>query len=100
MATADGNIVSEATIARALLRAPIDRVERIANVGRNSRVCRITSGNLHYVLKQYPPRLGDGVERLRCECEALRFLEQNGVGNVPRVVAYDPQTDAVLLTWI
>src|SRR5262249_24096450 len=28
------------------------------------------------------------------------FLEQNGVGNVPRVVAYDPQTDAVLLTWI
>ena len=100
MATVDGDIAAVTTIARTLLGAPVERVERVASNGRNSRIYRVDSNGGRFALKQYLVRPGDTRDRLRCEAAALRLMARNGVMNVPRVAAVDAETRSALLTWV
>ena len=101
MTGVDGDIAIAASIARTLLCAPVERVERLASGGRNSRVYRCVDGSgRRFALKQYPPRPGDSRDSLRCETEALHLMTRNGVMNVPHVAAVDAKTRSALLTWI
>jgi transketolase len=100
MAAVDADIAIAAMIARTLLGTPVERVERLASSGRNSRAYCVESGGLRFALKQYAPRPGDSRDRLRCETEALHLMACNGIANVARVVAVDAETRSALFTWI
>ncbi len=100
MTVSDGDIDVVTMIARTLLRAPVERVERVASEGRNSRIYRVESNGSRFALKQYLARPDDTRDRLRCETEALHLMARNGVLNVPRVIAIDGETRSVLLTWV
>lgn len=100
MTAVDGDIAVVTMIARILLRAPIDNVERVVSDGRNSRIYCVDSRGGRFALKQYLARPDDARDRLRCEVAALRLMARNGVMNVPRVTAVDAETRSTLLTWI
>lgn len=100
MTAVDGDIAVVTMIARILLRAPIERVERVTSDGRNSRIYCVDSSGGRFALKQYLARSDDTRNRLRCEVAALRLMARNGVMNVPRVAAVDAETHSALLTWV
>jgi transketolase len=89
-----------AAIAGGLLSVPVQRAERVAGGGRNSRVYRVDSPRGRFALKLYDPRPDDGRDGLACEAEALRLMADHGITCVPRVVAVDAAHRAALLTWI
>lgn len=86
-------------VATALLDAPVDCVERLGG-GRNSRVYRVQTPVAIYALKQYPSREDDPRDRLGTEVAALRWMNENHVSTVPRVVAIDRDRNFTLLSWM
>ena len=100
MVAADPNQVMASTVASTLLGVVVDRADRIANRGRNSRIYRIRSGGQSFALKQYPSRQDDPRDRLQAEADALRLMEHSHIDCVPRVVAMDRQESWLLITWI
>jgi hypothetical protein len=86
-------------LARDLLGGPVDGVAPIRH-GRNSRVFRVTAGGDVHALKHYPAPGTDTRDRLGTEVEALRLMEQCGIGRVARVVAVDAARNVALLSWL
>lgn len=74
--------------------------ERIC-VGKNSRVYRVNckSGE-SYAVKFYMQPTADGCSRLKQEWDALSFLGQSGVVNVPRCVDFDEARQAAVYSFI
>lgn len=68
--------------------------------GGNNRLFRVTAGQRHYALKEYPPRTGDARDRLGAEFGALQFLDRCAVGNVPKPIAADRVKGSALYEWI
>lgn len=100
MAALDSDVAAVIAVVHALLGDPVQRVERVANNGRNSRIYHVDSNGGHFALKQYLARPEDSRDSLQCEAAALRLMARNGVMNVPRVAAVDAQTRSMLLTWV
>ncbi len=84
-------------VARRLSPSPVARVAELRR-GRNNRVFRVETSAAVYALKRYPP--ADERDRLLAETGALRLFERRGIGRTPRVVAVEPETRYVLLTWL
>lgn len=86
-------------VASALAGSPVSSVEQRMG-GGNNRLFRVTVGQRHYALKEYPPRTGDARDRLGTEFGALRFLERCAIGNVPKPIAADREKGVALYEWI
>jgi hypothetical protein len=86
-------------LARDLVGGPVDAVTAVRG-GRNAQVLRVAAGRGVYALKRYPPPDAAGRDRLAAEVEALRLMQDCGVGRVARVIAADPARHAALLTWL
>jgi hypothetical protein len=93
-------LAEAAAAARTLLMAPIDSIERVRGVGRNSRIYRVGRGAEWFAVKHYPPRHEDSRNRLKTEIEALAFMERNGITVVPRSLASDAERGYALLSWV
>ena len=85
-------------VARKLVGGPVRSVSRMSG-GRNSRVYRVDAGGQFFVLKQYPRREDDPRDRLGVEAGALKWMGEQGVVAVPRLVATDRESNSALLTW-
>jgi hypothetical protein len=85
-------------IARKLVGGTVRGVSRIAG-GRNSRVYRIDAGDRVFALKQYPSLEDDPRDRLGTEAAALKWMDQQGLDMVPRLLATDRDSNSVLLSW-
>jgi hypothetical protein len=86
--------------ASALLGAPVDDIEQVRGIGRNSRIYRVRQGAESFAVKQYPSREQDPRDRLRTEVEALALMRRNGVEAVPLAIASDTERGYALLSWI
>lgn len=87
-------------IAEKLCGADIKNISHIKK-GGNSRIYAVETDTARYALKFYPtPSEKDPRNRMAIESHALIFLQQQGVENVPRVVAEDNVENAVLLSWL
>src|SRR5258707_4402978 len=91
MGTADPTLTEAAAVARALLVAPVDAIERVHGPGRNSRIYQVRSGGDLVALKQYPSRREDPRDRLSTEAGALNLMVGHGNSVVPRMVASDAE---------
>jgi hypothetical protein len=85
-------------VARKLVGEPVGGVSRIAG-GRNSRVYRVDAGSDVFALKQYPSLEDDPRDRLGIEAAALKWMDQQGLDMVPRLLATDRDSNSVLLSW-
>ena len=85
--------------AAALCPEPVERVAR-AGGGGNSRLYRVEAATRSYALKSYPPKGDDPRDRLGVECRALRFMVDQGIACVPRVIAGDAAQGFGLFEWI
>ncbi len=85
-------------LAGVLAGRPPESVTAVAG-GGNNRVYRVACSGNSYALKHYPPRPEDPRERLTVEFEALRFLEAQGVAQVPRAIAADSDNGLGLYSW-
>ena len=99
MSTSDGELERPRTVARSLLRQPVDGLCAV-NSGRNSRVYRVECAGRAYALKQYPRQDEDPRDRLGTEVAALGLMQRHGIGRVPRVLAVDREHGFALLTWL
>lgn len=97
---ADPALAAAADVAALLLGDPIDAIERVHGLGRNSGVFRVQRGSGCFALKQYPPRRADERNRVESEVGALGFMAANGIDAVPRAIAADPARGYALLEWI
>jgi len=97
---ADPGLAEAAAVARTLLMAPIDAIERVRGFGRNSRIYRVRRGAQWFAVKHYPPRHEDPRDRLKTEIEALAFMERHGIAVVPRALASDAERRYALLSWV
>ncbi len=52
--------------------------------GRNSKVFRLESLQKIYICKQYPNRVDSGRSRLESEFSVLKFLNKEGIENIPK----------------
>ncbi len=68
--------------------------------GGNSRVFRIATASGRFAMKIYPSRTEDARDRLGAEIDALGFMRDHGIDQVPGVVAADRNRNAALLEWI
>jgi hypothetical protein len=100
MDIADAGLAEAAAVARSLLVAPVDAIERLHGGGRNSRIYRVRCGAEWFALKHYPPCHQDSRNRLKTEIEALAFMEHHGIGVVPRSLASDAERGYALLSWV
>jgi Phosphotransferase enzyme family len=96
----DSGLAEAAAVAQMLLQGPVDAIDQIRGVGRNSRVYRVRRGGECFAVKHYPPRHNDSRDRLKTEFEALVFMERHGITAVPRPLAIDPGRRYALLSWI
>jgi Phosphotransferase enzyme family len=96
----DSGLAEAAAVAQMLLQGPVDAIDQIRGVGRNSRVYRVRRGGECFAVKHYPPRHDDSRDRLKTEFEALVFMERHGITTVPRPLAIDPGRRYALLSWI
>lgn len=96
----DPELPVAAEVATALLHGPLEGIERIRGLGRNSGVFRVRHAGLSYALKRYPPRRPDERNRTAIETAALRFMQENGITTVPCAIAADPVRGYALLEWI
>jgi hypothetical protein len=85
-------------VARKLVGGPVRAMSRLSG-GRNSRVYRVDAGDQLFALKQYPRREDDPRDRLGVEAGALKWMSEQGVAAVPRLVATDRESNSALLTW-
>ncbi len=98
--TAIDHIASrEMAVASRLVGEPLLRMSRISG-GRNSRVFRVETANNVFALKQYPSLQDDPRDRLGIETKALKWMQKHRLGMVPRVIATDAVSNAVLLSWV
>lgn len=96
--SADEENEGVAEIAAALSGAPARAIVRVGG-GRNSRVYRVETPAGVFALKQYPSLADDPRDRLGTEMAALQWMEQYGIGVVPRFVAADRERNFALLSW-
>jgi hypothetical protein len=99
LTTPADNIVVATDVARALVGGDVE-LSRLTARGRNSRIWRVKSGTRLFALKQYPPQDDDPRDRLSTEAGALRLMERNHIGAVPRVIGIDSEHGYALLSWI
>jgi hypothetical protein len=100
MAIADPELADAASVANALLGAPVDAIERVRGPGRNSRIYRVRSGADCVALKQYPTARDDPRDRLATETAALDLMVRHGIRVVPRMIASDRDRGYGLLSWV
>jgi len=100
MDIADAGLAEAAAVARSLLVAPLDAIERLRGGGRNSRIYRVRRSTEWFALKHYPPCHQDSRNRLKTEIEALAFMERHGIAVVPRSLASDAERGYALLSWV
>lgn len=84
--------MNQGEISSLLARARGEQVVSIDELrgGANSGVALVATGAACYVVKQYRPALtGDHRDRLRTEFEALRFLRDKGISQVPEPCCRD-----------
>lgn len=87
-------------VAGTLTGARVSSIERRMG-GSNNRLFRVvTADNVSYALKEYPRRAGDTRDRLGAEFDALRFMEQCGINEVPKAIAADRTAGFALYEWI
>ncbi len=84
-------------VARRLSPTPVRRVAELRR-GQNNRIFRVEAAGGNYALKRYPA--DDRRDRMRAELEALAFFARRGIGRTPRLVAREPETRHVLLSWM
>ena len=84
-------------VARRLSPTPVRRVVELRR-GQNNRIFRVEAEGGDYALKRYPAE--DKRDRMRAELAALAFFARRGIGRTPRVVALEPETRHVLLSWM
>jgi hypothetical protein len=96
----DGALAEAASVAAALLGAPVDAVEQVKGPGRNSRIYRIRSGANYVALKQYPTTRDDPRDRLTTEAGALDLMVRHGIQVVPRMLASDAEHGYGVLSWV
>jgi hypothetical protein len=100
MDIADPGLAEAEAVARSLLLAPVDAIERMRGAGRNSRIYRVRRGAECFAVKHYPPRHEDLRNRLKTEIDALGFMERHGIAVVPRPLASDAERGYALLSWV
>ncbi|MFI5022505.1 MAG: phosphotransferase [Alphaproteobacteria bacterium] len=83
--------------ARRLSPTPVRRVAELRR-GQNNRIFRVEAEGGDYALKRYPAE--DKRDRMRAELAALAFFARRGIGRTPRLVALEPETRHVLLSWM
>lgn len=71
-----------------------------AGAGANSRILKVTSGGDTYALKFYRDGVVERCSRLIAESNALSFMAENQVVNVPRLIAKDMESNCALLEWL
>ena len=96
---ADPDLCEAAAVARTLLDAPVDAIDRVRG-GRNSRIYRVRCGVRYFAVKQYPVPHKDPRNRLKTEVEALELMRRNGIDAVPRPLGNDPERGYALFSWI
>jgi hypothetical protein len=85
-----------ARAAARLLSTDSVSLDRIGG-GRNSQVYQLTSAAGRYALKAY---FADTRNRLRTEFQALTFVWNNGLDDVPRPIATCPEHSFAIYSWI
>lgn len=98
MAAVESDCRSELEIARRLSGVQVLDVSRVGG-GRNSRIYRVNAGGTTFALKQYPSVERDPRDRLTTETRALRWMAENGIAVVPRVISVDHAANCALLSW-
>jgi hypothetical protein len=96
----DPDLLVAAEVATSLLCGPLDSVERIRGLGRNSGIFRVRYAGDDFALKRYPQHHRGYRNRAEIEVAALRFMRGNGITTVPRAIAADPERGYALLEWI
>lgn len=71
-----------------------------AGAGANSRILKVSSGGNTYALKFYRDGVVERCSRLVAESNALTFMAENQVVDVPRLIATDMQANCALLEWL
>lgn len=86
-------------IATRLCNGEVDSMSE-AGAGANSRILKVTSGGNTYALKFYRDGAVERCSRLVAESNALTFMEQNQVMDVPRLIATDMEANCALMDWL
>ena len=71
-----------------------------AGAGANSRILKVISKGKCYALKFYRDGAVERCGRLIAETSALKFLEENQVAAVPRLISMDSEANCALLEWV
>jgi hypothetical protein len=96
----DPDLLVAAEVATALLCGPLDGIERVHGLGRNSGIFRVRHAGSDFALKRYPQRRPEDRNRTEIEVAALQFMTGNGITTVPQAIAADPERGYALLEWI
>jgi aminoglycoside phosphotransferase len=99
VAAIESDCRAELEIAARLVGGQVQHIARVGG-GRNSRIWRVNAGHETFALKQYPSTEQDPRDRLATETRALRWMADNGVGVVPRVISVDRAENCALLSWV
>ncbi len=96
----DQQLEAARLMASSVLPAPVDDIQAVGG-GRNSRVYRVTLGNLRArALKVYFRHASDNRNRMRTEFTGLSFLWRNGIRNVPEPVIASEEHGCAVYSWI
>jgi len=93
------SLTAYSAIAAGLIGSAVDSI-RPGAAGGNNRVFRVEAEGRVYALKQYPVQDRDTRDRLTQEYEALRFLRERGIDNVPTPRARELVSRCALYDWI
>jgi len=94
--TTSSETIDLAQAAANLLSTSAVTLERVGG-GRNSQVYRLTANHASYALKAY---FSDTRNRLRTEFQALTFLWDNGIRNIPQALASSLEHSFAIYRWI
>lgn len=101
--TQSGGDVAEdaAAVGRRLAGIALRSVQPVRAAGGNNRLFRLEiADGRAYALKSYPRQASDPRDRLSTEFNALAFLRQHGVTQVPAPIARDDAASFALYEWI
>ena len=95
----ENSLTAYSAIAAGLIGSAVDSI-RPGAAGGNNRVFRVEAEGRVYALKQYPIQDRDTRDRLTQEFEALLFLTERGIDNVPTPRARESASRCALYDWI